>query len=58
MFKLEFDTDNAAFEDKENKVAEVATILLNIRGRVLNGYTDGKVMDSNGNGIGYWGMDE
>jgi hypothetical protein len=57
MFKLEFSTENAAFED-ENKVSEIAIILLNVRGKVLNGHGGGIVMDSNGNKVGSWELSD
>ena len=50
MFKLEFATDNAAFECKG--ASETARILRKIAKRIEEGDFDGKVMDSNGNSIG------
>jgi len=53
MFKLKFETDNAAFDDPN---WETHRILKHIADVVLKGETSGKVMDSNGNSIGEWSL--
>lgn len=53
MFKLEFRTDNAAF-DEGGVAAEVAAILARVARRVEAGADEGPVMDSNGNKVGQW----
>lgn len=50
MFKLEFDTDNAAFDHRA--ASETARILREVGEKIKNGYFNGKVMDVNGNSIG------
>lgn len=52
MFNLKFSTGNAAFE--EYPEGEISRILNQIKDKVFNGYESGKIMDSNGNGIGKW----
>lgn len=55
MFKVEFATDNAAFEDVNS---EVARILRDLADKVDSGTrTDGRVMDYNGNAVGKWSLD-
>jgi len=56
MFKLEFSTDNAAFED--DPAGEVADILVDIRSKVMSGRKAGRIMDSNGNKVGSWEMND
>jgi hypothetical protein len=53
-FKLEFDMDNAAFEDFKN--GEVKNILESTKEKVDAGWTMGAVVDSNGNTVGQWSM--
>lgn len=54
MFKLEFETDNAAFTDG-NKETEVANIIMSIAKWITYyGDTQGDVCDSNGNTVGTW----
>lgn len=50
MFKLEFETDNAAFET--DAAAEANHILQEIAGSLRAGYTEGIIQDRNGNKIG------
>lgn len=50
MFKLEFRTDNAAFDN--NKKEEISRILREIAGSVYQGYTEGIIRDINGNIMG------
>lgn len=60
MFKLEFDTDNAAFDDdadaytNHNARAEIARILLAVAENVREGADGGHIRDVNGNHIGTW----
>lgn len=63
MFKLEFSTDNAAFEatdssTREGKAIEVSRILGVVRRRVAALHTGGMVKDYNGNTIGKWSLDD
>ena len=57
MFKLEFSTDNAAFDDAP--ATEIARILRDIAGKVERGdYLDGaSIHDFNGNRVGEWWTD-
>ena len=48
--KVQFKTDNAAFEDY--KEGEIARILCSIARKIKAGSTSGKVTDINGNAIG------
>lgn len=48
--KVEFKTDNAAFEDY--KEGEIARILCEVARKIESGNTSGKVMDANGNSVG------
>lgn len=52
MFKLEFRTDNAAFEDNYQQEAE--RILTLVSYSIGQGKTDGRCIDANGNHIGNW----
>jgi len=53
MFKLEFSTENAAFEEIAGS-SEVYRLLLVIAERVKKGDRDGIVIDLNGNIVGSW----
>ena len=53
MFKLEFETDNAAFDNLE---AATNNTLREIAGYIIAGYTEGIVRDSNGNKIGSYAL--
>ena len=53
MFKLEFSTDNAAF-DGDLKWMEIDSILRAVADRAGDGQTSGLIRDSNGNRIGQW----
>lgn len=55
MFKLEFRTDNAAFEPGLEHV-EVTRILQRISYAVENRMVAGAVKDTNGNTIGNWSI--
>lgn len=52
MMKLQFETDNSAFESCG--ATESARILRAIANRIESGDLDGAVMDINGNRIGKW----
>ena len=52
MFKLEFSTENAAFEDS----LEVVVILERIAQKMKQGDRFGAVKDSNGNTVGRWSL--
>ena len=54
MFKLEFETDNAAFTNYS--ATETARILRKIAKRIEEGTLDGKVLDLNGNSIGNYDL--
>jgi hypothetical protein len=51
MFKVEFETDNEAFNGSSCE-AEIKRILQKIAMRVANGETEGAIMDYNGNRVG------
>jgi hypothetical protein len=51
-FTLEFNTDNAAFEDDAN--SEPARILQEVYLKVADGYAYGPCIDVNGNTVGRW----
>jgi len=53
MFKLQFSTDNAAF-DGDLKWMEIDSILRAVADRAGDGQTSGLIRDSNGNRIGQW----
>lgn len=48
--------DNAAFEDFPG--TEAARILREVAKKIENGYTDGRMMDINGNKVGEWEINE
>ena len=52
--KIEFDTDNAAFNDQDDPGLEIRRILLAISFDITDVNTSGPVRDSNGNTIGAW----
>lgn len=54
MFKLEFKTSNAAFDDLEYAVAE---ILEDVKAKVANGARSGIALDYNGNRVGEWSVE-
>lgn len=57
MFKLEFTTDNAAFEGDDG-ANEVARILKKIANAVSgDGSEGGTIHDFNGNKVGQWSLD-
>jgi hypothetical protein len=56
MFKLEFETGNAAFTD--NLREECARILRKIADQLESGRECGRCMDYNGNAVGDWELTE
>ena len=60
MFKLEFETGNAAFDDdadantNNNAREEIARILRDVAHRVRDGSDGGFIRDVSGNRIGTW----
>lgn len=65
MFKLEIKTGGAAFRDESRTdhhgdyvldpyACEVRRILKDVSRKLEAGYTDGSVMDVNGNKVGSW----
>lgn len=53
-FKLEFDTDNAAFDGfPEEEIGEILVVLADSV-RLASGATGGTIRDANGNSIGHW----
>lgn len=53
MFKLQFATDNAAF-DGDLKWMEIDAILRAVADKAGDGQASGVIRDSNGNRIGQW----
>ena len=53
-FTLSFNMDNASFEVAPE--IKINTILHLVGDRILNGETDGRIFDVNGNSIGYFEM--
>jgi len=51
-FKLQFNMDNAAFE--EDDAGEVGKILEKVADDFISGLVSGGVRDSNGNTVGTW----
>lgn len=54
-FLLEFDTDNAAFD--ETPSLEVVAIMKRVTNKIAMGLRDGPIHDTNGNKIGRWELD-
>lgn len=54
--KIQFDTDNAAFEEL-GYWEQIDAILKDISYKVRLGYEYGPVRDMNGNKIGQWSLD-
>jgi hypothetical protein len=52
-FKLEIETDNAAFADDYN--AEIARILRAVADKIERGIIDARILDINGNTVGNHG---
>jgi hypothetical protein len=53
MVKIEFSTDNEAFQD-ESKEYAIIGIIQAIATRIHDGVTQGVIHDINGNNIGKW----
>jgi hypothetical protein len=59
MFNLNFDTDNAAFNEHPGAMREeIARILKRLAQKIENGETPHKIFDINGNKIGEIDFDE
>jgi len=56
MFRLEVETDNAAFETYPT--SELARILRGVATKLEQGALEGAVMDLNGNKVGAYSYDE
>ena len=54
MFKLEISTDNAAFEDNPDELAQIVEGVAN---SIRDGVVQGMVRDSNGNTVGTFSTD-
>jgi hypothetical protein len=57
MIKIEFDTDNAAFDDSVEQgsfFCEVEQVLEQVKRGLDSGRDEGRMRDSNGNLVGYW----
>ena len=58
MFKLEMNTDGAAFRDEYENLdpiaAEVCSILWKVKVALENGATSGTLIDVCGNAVGSW----
>jgi hypothetical protein len=61
MFKLEIETDNAAFcdpytgsEDEFWEGIEINRLLEKVQIKIEEGYTSGTIIDINGNRVGKW----
>lgn len=59
--KIEFTTDGAAFcnpfteePDPDYEALEIAEVLGQIKHKILSREREGKILDINGNEIGYW----
>lgn len=60
MFKLEFETDGAAFQDglDGRDVWEVAATVQSVAAWVRDGHRKGAVLDVNGNTVGHYELSE
>ena len=56
MLTVKIKTGNAAFEDG-NLETELARILRQLADKIENGYTEGKLMDINGNSVGTYELE-
>ncbi len=52
IFKMEFNTDNAAFD--ENYITEIDHIMDAVMDHLAAAETEGVIYDTNGNKIGKW----
>lgn len=57
MFKIQFETINAAFSD-HGMASECSAILDKIAARVRDGEFEGRIRDTNGNTIGSFSIDQ
>ena len=63
MFKLEIETDGAAFRDDNGealdpKARELRVLLGKVEIQLAHGFTDGVLMDGNGNKVGHWSCND
>lgn len=60
MFTLTIKTDNAAFHDEngESDGQEIARLLLGVSHEVAAGFTDGPIIDLNGNRVGHFNLED
>lgn len=60
MFRVEIKTGNAAYRDENENLDyyEVVRNLKEICKKLENGYTDGYIMDINGNKTGKWSLED
>jgi hypothetical protein len=56
-FKIEFDTENAAFVEHDAR-CEIIRILERVIYDMRDGDSSGHIKDWNGNTVGHWGMGE
>jgi|TARA_R110000796_G_scaffold61271_2_gene141898 hypothetical protein len=56
MFKLEFSTENSAF-DPETIDTELESILTHVAYQASRGETGRAIIDSNGNRVGKWSLE-
>ena len=54
MVRIEFNTDNAAFEGDAGMIEETTRILLRLVQKIGAGLEAGSILDVNGNRIGSW----
>lgn len=52
---IQFSTDNSAFTEYEG---EIGRILQEVAESIDRGRTSGKCVDTNGNRVGYWQMED
>lgn len=57
MFKMEFTTDNAAFDGSACSI-QCAEILRSVADKIGNGVFEGTLRDVNGNTIGSWSVEQ
>ena len=59
MFTLTIETDNAAFGEPGNfEHGEVARLLHKVAHTVAAGFTEGSIIDLNGNTVGHFNLEE
>lgn len=57
MFTVTFETGNAAFDDGGDGRYEASRLLREVADRLVEGDTEGRVRDTNGNKVGTFSMD-